>query len=251
VRLSTFAGVPVSPGHALRSAWVSHATADVRGAPDGRPIASLSRRTPIALTGPCRLGACPVDDGWIRAADLAVAQTLPRPPQVGPLERWLDVDLATEILVAYVGDRPVYATLVSTGVGEPPSPFATPTGLFRIRSKHEVARMDNLEHTGVAPYSYDVPLVQYFSGGKALHAAPWHDHFGRPSSHGCVGLAPRDAEWLFAFTSPTPPSGAPDVDASEAQPGTWVRVRAGAATTEPPRAQPGAAPAADDVTAAR
>ena len=60
--------------------------------------------------------------------------------------------------------------------------------------------MDNLEHTDVIPYSYDVPLAQYFSAGKALHAALWHDRFGIPTSHGCVNLAPVDAEWLYDFT---------------------------------------------------
>ena len=43
------------------------------------------------------------------------------PPEVdaGAGERWIDVDLETQTLVAYEGLRPVFATLVSTGKGTP------------------------------------------------------------------------------------------------------------------------------------
>ena len=40
---------------------------------------------------------------------------------------------------------------------------------------------------------HDVPYIQYFESGYALHAAYWHDVFGTPRSHGCVNLAPVDA----------------------------------------------------------
>jgi hypothetical protein len=56
------------------------------------------------------------------------------------------------------------------------------------------------------PYSLeDVPYVQFFKGAYALHGAFWHDRFGRPSSHGCINLAPEDARWLFDWTTPTVP----------------------------------------------
>ena len=53
----------------------------------------------------------------------------------------------------------------------------------------------------------DVPWVQYFTEGYALHAAYWHDDFGVPRSHGCVNLAPLDASWLFEWTDPEVPEG--------------------------------------------
>ena len=34
----------------------------------------------------------------------------------------------------------------------------------------------------------DVPYVEYFEAGYALHAAYWHDVFGKARSHGCVNL---------------------------------------------------------------
>src|SRR5690606_10047811 len=53
----------------------------------------------------------------------------------------------------------------------------------------------------------DVPWIQYFSAGFALHGAYWHDVFGVPRSHGCVNLAPIDARIVFNWTDPPVPDG--------------------------------------------
>ena len=53
----------------------------------------------------------------------------------------------------------------------------------------------------------DVPWIQYFSAGFALHGAYWHDVFGIPRSHGCVNLAPIDARVVFMWTDPPVPDG--------------------------------------------
>ena len=53
----------------------------------------------------------------------------------------------------------------------------------------------------------DIPYVQYFLEGYALHTAYWHDSFGLPRSHGCVNLAPEDAKRLFLWTDPPIPPG--------------------------------------------
>jgi lipoprotein-anchoring transpeptidase ErfK/SrfK len=53
----------------------------------------------------------------------------------------------------------------------------------------------------------DIPYVQYFQEGYALHAAFWHDDFGIPRSHGCINLSPEDARWLFSWTEPEVPAG--------------------------------------------
>jgi hypothetical protein len=226
-RPSSFAGTVVAPGDPLRFGWVAVPEAVVlRGPTPGAAVVTTRPfHSRLAFSGPCQAGFCPLAVGWVRARELALPAAAPRPARVGPVEPWLDVDLASQILVAYRGAEPVYATLVSTGIGDPGSPLATPTGTFTIRSKHRLVRMDNLEHTGVVPYVYDVPLAQYFADGKALHAAPWHDRFGHPASHGCINLAPGDAEWLFAFTSPTLPRGAAEIGATPARAGTVVRVR--------------------------
>jgi lipoprotein-anchoring transpeptidase ErfK/SrfK len=53
----------------------------------------------------------------------------------------------------------------------------------------------------------DVPYIQYFESGYAIHAAYWHDVFGTPRSHGCVNLAPVDAHRIFMWTDPPVPDG--------------------------------------------
>ena len=53
----------------------------------------------------------------------------------------------------------------------------------------------------------DVPWIEYFASGYALHGAYWHDAFGIPRSHGCVNLAPVDARVIFLWTDPAVPSG--------------------------------------------
>jgi hypothetical protein len=53
----------------------------------------------------------------------------------------------------------------------------------------------------------DVPWIQYFASGYALHGAYWHDVFGIPRSHGCVNLSPIDARIVFRWTDPPVPDG--------------------------------------------
>ena len=150
------------------------------------------------------------EDGLLVRADLVTRIDAAVPPEgVAPGERWLDVDLDHQSLVAYEGDRPVYVTLVSTGrVRKGNNPLLnheTPAGRYRLLSKHTTATMDG-DHAIFGAYSLeDVPHVQFFKGAYALHGAFWHDRFGRPSSHGCINLAPEDARWLFEWTLPEVP----------------------------------------------
>ena len=87
--------------------------------------------------------------------------------------------------------------------------------------------MDNLERDDVSEnYALErVPWVQYFEGANGLHAAFWHDDFGRRKSHGCVNLSPRDARTLFDFTEPALPTGWTAIFPQPDTPATIVRVR--------------------------
>jgi lipoprotein-anchoring transpeptidase ErfK/SrfK len=67
--------------------------------------------------------------------------------------------------------------------------------------------MDGDEDTAEPIDLRDVPYIQYFHNGYALHGAYWHDSFGKVRSHGCVNLAPTDAAWLFEWTDPQVPQG--------------------------------------------
>ncbi len=169
-----------------------------------------------------------VGDGeWLRARDVRRPAVSPPPASLRPHERWIDVDLASQTLVAFEGDRPVFATLVSTGKGKEGTDTATPRGESRIWVKLTSSNMDNLEDEEAQKYYAieDVPYVQYFAKGVGLHGAFWHRGFGKVRSHGCVNLAPLDAQRLFAFTSPHLPAGWTAALPSGIEEGTLVRVR--------------------------
>lgn len=169
------------------------------------------------------------DDGLhYRVSDIARIDRRPRPSEVGEDEKWIDVDLTSQTITAYIGDRPVYASLVSTGrvkdENDPLKNFETPVGGFRITSKHVTATMDG-DHALDGPYSIeDVPYVMYFQLAYALHSAFWHNSFGRPRSHGCINLAPTDARWLFAFATPDVPLGWHGAYPREENPGTRLYI---------------------------
>ena len=161
-------------------------------------------------------------DQWVDARNLRVF-TFTKPPNMlkSPDEKWIEVLTGRQTLVAYEGAKPVYATLVSTGRREHPSP----EGLFRIWIKIGVDRMNN--HPGEAEmYLVEaVPWIMYFYKGFALHGAYWHDGFGNPKSHGCVNLSPKDARHIFDWTSPALPPGWHSRWADKYAPGTLVRIR--------------------------
>ena len=121
------------------------------------------------------------------------------PPEVGAGEKWIDVDLSSQRLVAYEGGRAVYWAVISSGLP------ATPTvkGRFNIYVKYRSAPM-----SGPGYYLPNVPYIMYFYKGYGLHGAYWHNNFGHPMSHGCINLKIADAKWLFEWTTPYVPPGA-------------------------------------------
>lgn len=124
--------------------------------------------------------------------------------------KWIDVSIGRQMLIAYEGEKPVFATLVSTGrggTGDPQTTSATVQGTFFVQTKHLTATMDGSEADVNAIELHDVPYVQYFHQNYALHGAYWHDEFGKVRSNGCVNLAPKDAAWLFEWTEPVVSAG--------------------------------------------
>jgi hypothetical protein len=197
--------------------WVVEDRAPVYAAPAGNPVKSeLPRRRfekvdileEKATKGGAylRIG----EKAWLRARDLRRPVVMPAPSGLGPGERWIDVDLATQTLLAFEGDVPVYATLVSTGKGREGSDSATPKGEFRIWVKLSSSNMDNLEDDDAARYYAieDVPYVQYFAKGVGLHGAFWHRGFGHERSDSrrggrCgreCGAGPQPAHWCRRST---------------------------------------------------
>ena len=152
-----------------------------------------------------------VDGGkWLSDQDASRIDPAKRMPAWGKNgDKWLDINVTKQTLVAYDGIKPVFATLISSGeagLGDPEHSTATKRGIFRIHTKHVSTTMAS-DEVGEEFELRDVPYVQYFEDGYALHGAYWHDRFGVPKSHGCINLAPEDARRLFYFTEPEVPEG--------------------------------------------
>jgi lipoprotein-anchoring transpeptidase ErfK/SrfK len=173
---------------------------------------------------------------WIRASSATKTEPGPAPRDLGEHEKWIDVNLKRQTLVAFEGQTPVFVTLVSSGRNE----HETTPGSFHIREKHITSTMD-ADTAADGPYSIeDVPYIEYFNAGYALHSAFWHSEFGHVKSHGCVNLAPWDAKALFGWTDPQLPEGWHAIFASKDHPGTRVIVheRADGTCTGPEAAPP-------------
>ncbi|MFW5738768.1 MAG: L,D-transpeptidase [Myxococcota bacterium] len=131
-----------------------------------------------------------------------------RVPPPGPRRTWIEVSVHEGWLIAYEGTRPVFATLVATGRGEPVAPggrslqTSTPPGIFALQGKYWTSTMavNSTAH-------FDVPFVMPYFGAYALHASYWHDQWGEKVSLGCVNLAPIDARWVFLWAEPAIPEG--------------------------------------------
>jgi lipoprotein-anchoring transpeptidase ErfK/SrfK len=173
----------------------------------------LAPRTFVALTGKVRQrGKSRLvetrDGAWLKSDQLRTASKPGDLPWFAKgTTRWIDVSILSQTLVLWEGATPVYATLVSTGkdgLGDPRTTHSTPVGTYKIYQKHVTTTMDS----DMADHEFelrDVPWVMYFDRGYALHGAYWHDDFGKARSHGCVNLAPIDARYVFAWSSPGVP----------------------------------------------
>jgi hypothetical protein len=225
-RPSTFRGEVIEGGR-LDVAWVLADRANVWPGPSPRDkVREFRPRFQVVHVREESGAMVRVDDGaWMLARDLARPTAAPPPAEVNSRgEHWIDVDLASQTLVAYEGGVPAYATLVSTGrAGDD----ATPRGVHRIWVKLLASDMGNSDRADAeAHYSLeDVPFVQFFDHAVGLHGTYWHRDFGHARSHGCVNLAPLDARWLFAFTGPRFPAGWAAVYPTPFDEGTVVRVR--------------------------
>jgi len=221
-RGSEFAGVELSEGETV--AFVRRRGAPVYDRRGGRVVRRAGHRSAHVVGEGARGWVALSGGGWMRERDLALARPRPRPQGVLEGGTWIEVDVDHQLLVAYRGDRPVYATLVSTGRRGPH--HETPRGLHRIWVKLAYSDMDNLERDDLERnYAIEgVPWVQYFEGSNGLHAAFWHDDFGRRKSHGCVNLSPRDARALYEFTEPAMPPGWTAIFPREDEAATYVWV---------------------------
>lgn len=148
-----------------------------------------------------------VKDGrWVRHEDVTVLRRRHEFPDFATGEqKWLDVSIVTGSAIAYEGQKPVYATLVSVGrdrLGDPKTTASTQTGTFRVVRKQITQRaIDSPE----APL-FDAPWALELESGDWLHASPSHDRFGIEHTDGNIEVSPRDGRALFLWSTPSLPA---------------------------------------------
>ena len=205
-------GLAIGPAFAWTTDEKTVVRAEARA--EAAKVRTLGRRERVALlegSSEVRPQWWRIAEGeWIAADDLNEVIVVEPPPGVLDDERvrttgndqWIDVDVGEQVLVAYRGGVPVFATLIASGRSSP-----TPLGNYPIWAKVASMDMANQDYEDKPYMVQGVPWVLLFQGHNALHGAYWHDRFGNRRSHGCVNLAPLDARWMFDWVGPSMPAG--------------------------------------------
>lgn len=219
---SRFSGVRLLDGLENRFAWVlgNLYTSRMPGGPQDTENGRLLRRYDRVNIFNTVTG----EDGWkwymvgpnqwIEQRMVGIAQKVEKPEDVEG--RWVAIDLYEQVLVAYEGETPVFATLVATGVPG----WDTEEGVHKVWARLE---RDGMSGATGAPEAWDlqsVPWVQYFDESVSLHGTYWHDNFGYRQSKGCVNMSISDAHYVFDWMAET------DVTNAEGEPVNHVYVYA-------------------------
>jgi lipoprotein-anchoring transpeptidase ErfK/SrfK len=176
---------PASPTAATPGAPASGT--DAAPAPDAAPANAIAA----------------LPEAWISADALNEVRVLEHPKTVpADVTKWIDVDLGEQVLVLYENDKPVFATLVSSGRA-----IATPMGTYPVWAKVSAITMKNQPYEDKPYYVNKVPWSTFFQWHNAIHGAYWHDRFGVTKSHGCVNASPLDARRVFEWVDPGLPPG--------------------------------------------
>ncbi|AUX43118.1 hypothetical protein SOCE26_045590 [Sorangium cellulosum] len=175
----------------------------------------LDRHTAVPLTGKFRtVGGARFEEArdgyWLRAQDLVVVVRRTKLPEFAKgSQRWIDVSLANQTLTAYEGQKPIYATLISSGrdqLRDPESSASTARGTFRVRSKHVTRAIDPREVADSFDIA-DAPWVMDFAPGHALTGMYWGAGVGEAQGFHDIALTPIDARRLFLWAEPQVPEG--------------------------------------------
>lgn len=143
---------------------------------------------------------------YIRATHLRLLrdeELMPLSTEVDPRDKWLEIDLMKQIIIAWERDRPVWAHRVATGLPG----YGTPDGRHYIHDKRLSERMVGgsaaSEEFGDYYNLAGVAFVCYFNEDwVATHGTFWHNDFGQPHSHGCVNLPNYAARFVWRWTTP-------------------------------------------------
>lgn len=175
---------PAQPG---AWGWVNNATLMYR------PQAYWAAGTKVEVKAP--LAGIQVTPGTYLTEDNGASMT------VGP-QRVMKVDLAKHQMTLHEDGQLVKSFAISGGrAGQR---FETRGGTKVIQDKHADIVMDSstfgIGKNDPEYYRNEVKwALRITQSGEFLHAAPWslQDQGKRNVSHGCVNMAPNEAQWLF------------------------------------------------------
>lgn len=124
-------------------------------------------------------------------------------PQIPNRQKLLHVDLATQMVTAFEGEKMVLSARCASGQRG----TDTPVGEWDTYHKGPSIHMTNFGDAAANIYSLPgVPWVSFFTGsGHAFHGTYWHNDYGHPRSNGCVNLPTRISKWIYRWTSPVVP----------------------------------------------
>jgi hypothetical protein len=225
--LSRLRGVDISERGAEHLAMVHHEALNVRSEPgvisEETLIGQLARYSLVTVQEQRVVAGARwyrIGPGqWINSFYVRNFRPGNQPGSIGSDEKWIEINLREQTLIAHEGDKPVFATLISSGRPE----YETEPGLYRIWLKYQAAPM--IWTDARPPYSLaSVPWIAYFNKGQGLHGVYWHDNYGTVRSAGCVNLSPHDAHWIFHWSAPSLPEDQRAVRPTTETPGTWVWV---------------------------
>lgn len=111
--------------------------------------------------------------------------------------RWIDINLAQQVVVAYMSAQPLFMAQTASGTKKDPTEEGTHASWWRLLSQ----RMQGENRFADDYYNLDaVPYIQYFhASGEAIHGCYWHDNFGQQMSHGCVNTSIVTSQWLLQW----------------------------------------------------
>lgn len=114
----------------------------------------------------------------------------PTPPPPPPVTLKIAINLSSQRLTVTENGKAKYTWKISSGR----SGYLTPTGNYRPQW---MARMWNSRKYDWAPMPHSI----FFHRGYAIHATYATGRLGRPASHGCIRLSPRNAKTLYRLVS--------------------------------------------------
>jgi DNA-binding XRE family transcriptional regulator len=129
----------------------------------------------------------PAEASQSTAPVAATVAAVPAPPPKPVITLQAKVDLSKQTLTVSERGKVVGSWKISSGVS---AEFATPSGVFK---PEWTAKMWFSRKYDDAP----MPHAVFFRNGAAIHATQAVGRLGTPASHGCVRLAPANAETFY------------------------------------------------------